>query len=141
MSFGMHHHWRRFAVSRTGLRTGGKVLDLCCGTGMITADLAEKVGPSGNVTGIDISGEMLAIARERLDGRGLMERVKLVQGDVTELPFPDESFECVTIGYGLRNVPDPKRVLREVWRVLKPGGGLMAIESAKPKGSLFRMLY
>jgi demethylmenaquinone methyltransferase/2-methoxy-6-polyprenyl-1,4-benzoquinol methylase len=141
MSLGMHHYWRRHAVARTGLKPGEKALDLCCGTGMITADLAERVGSSGRITGMDLSGEMMAIARQRLDKRGLAERVELVQGDVAELPFPADSFDCVTIGYGLRNVHDPERVLGEIQRVLKPGGITVAIESAKPMLPVFRTAY
>jgi demethylmenaquinone methyltransferase/2-methoxy-6-polyprenyl-1,4-benzoquinol methylase len=141
MSLGMHHYWRRFAVARTGLEPGGTALDLCCGTGMITADLAERTGPTGRITGMDLSGEMLAIARRRLYKRGLAERVELLRGDVAELPFPEEHFQCVTIGYGLRNVHDPEKVLKEIYRVLKPGGLLVAIESAKPAHPLFRTAY
>lgn len=141
MSLGMHHYWRRFAVARTGLKPGGIALDLCCGTGMITADLAEHIGPTGRITGMDLSGEMLGVARERLNQRGLAGRVELIQGDVAELPFPEEHFECVTIGYGLRNVHDPERVLQEIQRVLKPGGLVVAIESAKPTLPVFRGVY
>lgn len=141
MSLGMHHYWRRFAVARAGLKPGGTALDLCCGTGMITADLAERTGPTGRITGMDLSGEMLAVARLRLSKRGLAERVELLQGDVAELPFPEGQFECVTIGYGLRNVHDPEQVLKEIYRVLKPGGLTVAIESAKPTFSVFRAAY
>ena len=141
MSLGMHHYWRRFAVRRTGLNPGGVALDLCCGTGMITAELADRVGPKGSVTGMDLSGEMLAVARQRLMKRGYLERVHLLQGDVAKLPFAEGQFECVTIGYGLRNVHDPKRVLQEIYRVLKPGGVLVAIESAQPALPVFRTAY
>lgn len=141
MSLGMHHYWRRFAINQTGLNPGGTALDLCCGTGMITAELAERVGLKGSVTGMDLSGEMLAVARQRLMKRGFLERVKLLQGDVAELPFANEHFECVTIGYGLRNVHDPERVLKEIYRVLKPGGGFVAIESAQPTLPVFRAVY
>ncbi len=141
MSLGMHHYWRKFAVAKTGLKHGGIALDLCCGTGMITADLAERTGPEGRVTGMDLSGEMLAVARQRLSKRGLAGRVELVQGDVAVLPFAVDSFDCVTIGYGLRNVHDPGRVLGEIQRVLKPGGLVVAIESAKPTLPLFRGAY
>ena len=141
MSFGIHHYWRRFAIARTGLKPGEKALDLCCGTGMITADLAERVGPTGSVIGMDLSGEMLMVADKRLKKRGLAKRVSLILGNVSDLPFPAEFFDCVTIGYGLRNVIDPERVLIESHRVLKPGGVIVAIESAKPAFSIFRMAY
>jgi demethylmenaquinone methyltransferase/2-methoxy-6-polyprenyl-1,4-benzoquinol methylase len=141
MSFGIHHYWRKVAVDRTGLQSGAKVLDLCCGTGMITADLAEKAGPDGKVTGMDLSEKMLAVAEKRLKMRGLADRVNLVQGNANDLPFPGESFDCVTIGYGLRNVIDPKRILMESHRVLKPGGVIVAIESAKPNSPVFRRAY
>lgn len=141
MSFGAHHYWRKSAVARTGLRPRGTALDLCCGTGMITADLAKRVGSTGRITGMDLSGEMLAIAKKRLHKRGLSGRVNLIQGNVASLPFPEESFDCVTIGYGLRNVHDPEQVLTESRRVLKTGGVIVAIESAKPSLPIFRAAY
>jgi demethylmenaquinone methyltransferase/2-methoxy-6-polyprenyl-1,4-benzoquinol methylase len=141
MSFGIHHYWRKFALAQTHLKPGEKALDLCCGTGMITADLAEQVGPAGSVIGMDLSGEMLMVAEKRLQKRDVAKRVKLIQGNASELPFPAESFDCVTIGYGLRNVLDPERVLTECHRVLKPGGAIVAIESAKPAFPLFRTAY
>jgi demethylmenaquinone methyltransferase/2-methoxy-6-polyprenyl-1,4-benzoquinol methylase len=141
MSLGKHHCWRRFAMARTSLKPGGSALDLCCGTGMITMDLAERTGPTGRVAGMDLSGEMLAIARHRLAKRKMDGWVELFQGDVAELPFPDVQFDCVTIGYGLRNVHDPVPVVNEIHRVLKPGGILVAIESAKPTLPVFRGVY
>lgn len=141
MSLGRHHYWRRVAVSRTELKLRGRALDLCCGTGMITADLAKLAGPEGQVTGLDLSGEMLAIAGRHLQKQGLMNRVRLVQSDAGKLPFLDDSFDCVTIGYGLRNVPDPERVLREAYRVIKPGGKIVALETAKPANPLFGKIY
>ncbi len=141
MSLGVHHYWRRFAVARTGLKTGGTALDLCCGTGIITADLAKYIGPTGRVIGMDLSREMLAVARQRLNKQSLSGRVKLLQGNVAQLPFPAGSFDCVTIGYGLRNVHDPEPVLKESRRVLKPGGIIVAIESSKPTLPIFRTAY
>lgn len=141
MSFGAHHYWRRYAVTRTGLEPGRTALDLCCGTGMITADLAKRVGSTGRITGMDLSGEMLTVARKRLMKLGLSGRVNLIQGNVARLPFPEKTFDCVTIGYGLRNVPDPEQVITESHRVLKPGGVIVAIESAKPILPLFRTAY
>lgn len=141
MSMGRYHYWRRFAVSRTGLKSGDRALDLCCGTGMIAVDLAKLAGPEGQVTGLDLSGEMLAIAGKHLQKRGLLDRVQLVQGDAANLSFLNDSFDCVTIGYGLRNVPDPERMLREVYRIIKPGGKIVALETAKPTHPFFAKVY
>ncbi|HEX7713577.1 MAG TPA: bifunctional demethylmenaquinone methyltransferase/2-methoxy-6-polyprenyl-1,4-benzoquinol methylase UbiE [Bacillota bacterium] len=141
MSMGRHHYWRRSAVSRTELKSKGRALDLCCGTGMITADLAKQVGPDGRITGMDLSGEMLAIARRHLQKWGLLHQVQLVQGDAGKLPFRKDSFDCVTIGYGLRNVPDPVKVLQEAFRVLKPDGRIVVLETAKPLNPFFGKAY
>jgi demethylmenaquinone methyltransferase/2-methoxy-6-polyprenyl-1,4-benzoquinol methylase len=141
MSFGRHHFWRRFAIAKIGIKPKEKILDLCCGTGMITHDLARKVGSDGQIIGIDLSSKMLAIAEERLRKHRLLDRVKLIQGDASLLPFANDSFDHAIVGYGLRNVFDPELVLREMYRVIKPGGKIVALETGKPFLPFFKDAY
>lgn len=130
MTAGAHRAWKRQVVALTRLDQGGKALDLATGTGDIAFLLADKVGPSGQVTGLDFSEGMLAIARERdLGGRP----ITWVQGDMTALAFPDASFDAVTVGYGLRNVTDLDKALAEIHRVLKPGGRAVSLDLGKPR--------
>jgi len=142
MSLGLHHFWRRLAIAKINLiQPSEKILDLCCGTGMITCDLANKIGLNGKVVGFDQSREMLKIAKRRLLKKGLLNRVDLVQGDAARLPFEDNSFDGAIVGYGLRNVSDPVMVLREMYRVIKPAGKIVVLEFAKPDLPVFRELY
>lgn len=141
ISFGCHHSWRKFAVKKAGLSPGRQVLDVCCGTGLITKDLATKVGPHGKVIGLDLSPEMLAIAEKNLADFTLKNIIQLMPGNAMSLPFPGETFDCVTIGYGLRNVSDLRQALRELFRVLKPGGKVVSLELAKPYPPVFNKLY
>lgn len=142
MSFGLHHFWRRMAVSKINLiPPNKKILDLCCGTGMITCDLAKKIGLNGKVVGFDQSQAMLAIARRRLLQKGFLNKVDLVKGDAARLPFEDNSFDAAIVGYGLRNVGHPETVLREMYRVLKPAGKIVVLEIAKPDLPILRKLY
>lgn len=142
VSFGRHHSWRRFlvreAISETVSRGCGKYLDVCCGTGMITVDLANRVGQAGEVIGLDFSGEMLAIARKTPTWFG---NVSFIYGNALELPFPDNTFDCVTTGYGLRNVGALPRFLAEMKRVAKPGGRVISLELAKPYLAGFKQIY
>lgn len=140
-SFGQHNLWKRFTVNQTGLREGESALDVCCGTGMITVDLARRTGPRGKVVGLDFSENMLEIARAYVRKTGVQDIVELVQGNAMELPFPDNTFNCATIGYGLRNVPDMKKTLAEMFRVVKPGGRVVSLEFAKPYMPVFKQIY
>ncbi|HEY8391335.1 MAG TPA: bifunctional demethylmenaquinone methyltransferase/2-methoxy-6-polyprenyl-1,4-benzoquinol methylase UbiE [Capillibacterium sp.] len=141
VSFGLHHYWRHFAVEKADLRAGQQVLDVCCGTGLITRDLAQKVGPRGYVVGLDLSPSMLKIAAENLRELARSHRIRLVEGNAMALPFPDHSFDRAVIGYGLRNVADMRQALRELYRVLKPGGRLVGLELGKPRNPLLNKLY
>lgn len=141
MTLGMDHRWRRFAVLRSEAGPGSKVLDICCGTGKITLELAEAVGSKGHVTGLDFSHNMLEIAREAVALSGLGERVTLVQGNAMSLPFDDNSFDAVTVGWGLRNVPDIFTVVKEMLRVVKPGGMIVSLDMAKPEMPVFKEIY
>jgi len=140
ISFGLHRRWRKDTMARLGVRKGTKALDVCCGTGEWTIALAEAVGEKGEVIGLDFSENMLKVGREKVKSRRLAN-VKLVHGNAMALPFPDDTFDYVTIGFGLRNVPDAKQVLREMLRVLKPGGKIACLETSQPRLFGFRQLY
>jgi demethylmenaquinone methyltransferase/2-methoxy-6-polyprenyl-1,4-benzoquinol methylase len=138
ISFGLHHHWRNYAVEKAHLQPGHRVLDVCCGTGLITKDLAQKVGPQGKVIGLDLSPDMLKIAAKNLQD---FPWIELVEGNALALPFVDNDFDRAVIGYGLRNVADPRQALAELFRVLKPGGKMVALELAKPQIPVFGRLH
>lgn len=136
MSLGLHRRWKRDAVALAlaGRAAPLRVLDLCCGTG----DLAFLAGAAAaRVVGLDFTLPMLAIARTRGRGTG----VGFAQGDALRLPFRDAAFDAVTMGYGLRNVADPLACLREVRRVLAPGGRVVVLDFGKPDGALARAAY
>jgi demethylmenaquinone methyltransferase / 2-methoxy-6-polyprenyl-1,4-benzoquinol methylase len=132
MSVGVHRLWKRFALSQTGLRPGQAALDVAGGTGDLAAGMAEQVGERGLVVLSDINAAMLQVGRDRLLDRGLMRNVRFSLANAECLPFEDESFDCVTIGFGLRNVTDKPAALASMRRVLKPGGRLLVLEFSKP---------
>jgi len=129
MSAGLHRLWKRFAVNATHVRSGMRVLDLAGGTGDLAADFARRVGPTGTVVLTDINGAMLAAGRDRLINAGLV--MPVVQCDAEKLPFPDGHFDCVSIGFGLRNVTRKDQALAEMRRVLRPGGVAAVLEFSK----------
>jgi demethylmenaquinone methyltransferase/2-methoxy-6-polyprenyl-1,4-benzoquinol methylase len=129
MSAGLHRLWKRFAVNATRVRSGMRVLDLAGGTGDLAADFARRVGPTGSVVLTDINGAMLAAGRDRLVNAGLV--MPVVQCDAEKLPFPDGHFDCVSIGFGLRNVTRKDHALAEMRRVLRPGGVAAVLEFSK----------
>jgi demethylmenaquinone methyltransferase/2-methoxy-6-polyprenyl-1,4-benzoquinol methylase len=132
MSFGVHRLWKRFAIDQTDVRRGQVVLDVAGGTGDLTARLAQRVGPEGKVVLSDINSSMLEVGRGRLADRGIAGNVEIVQANAEELPFASNHFDCVIIGFGLRNVTDKDAALRSMYRVLKPGGRLVILEFSKP---------
>lgn len=141
MSFGLHNYWRSQLMRRTRVFKGNSALDVCCGTGSITMDLAKLVGSSGRVIGVDFSEKMLTIAEKRFINHPNRPTVKFVQANAEKLPFSDNTFDCVTIGYGLRNVSNLIQVLEELKRVVKPGGVVLSLEMAKPASPIFKNLY
>lgn len=141
MSTGMHRLWKHFAVAHAALRQGQSVLDVAGGTGDLSARLARAVGPFGSVTCADINGSMLAVGRDRLLDRGIVQNVHFVQANAELLPFADGSFDAVTIAFGLRNVTDKQRALIEMRRVLKPGGRLVVLEFSQVILPRLRRLY
>jgi demethylmenaquinone methyltransferase / 2-methoxy-6-polyprenyl-1,4-benzoquinol methylase len=132
MSLGVHRLWKRFLLSQTGLRPGRSALDVAGGTGDLAAGLARQVGPTGRVVLSDINAAMLSHGRDRLLDAGIVTQVAHVLANAEALPFRDASFDCVTIGFGLRNVTDKAAALASMYRVLKPGGQLLILEFSKP---------
>lgn len=132
MSLGVHRAWKRFTVSRAQLRPGDFALDVAGGTGDLAIGLAKKVGRTGRVVLSDVNPNMLARGRDRLLDRGLSDAVCCCVADAENLPFPDASFDCITIGFGLRNVTDKAAALAAMRRVLRPGGQLLVLEFSHP---------
>lgn len=141
MSLGIHRFWKRYAIGLCHLRAGQAVLDLAGGTGDLTRLIAKKVGSSGHVVLADINESMLAQGYIRLVDEGIVGNVSFVQVNAETLPFPDESFDCITIAFGLRNVTDKERALKSMFRVLKPGGQLMVLEFSKLVLPALQALY
>jgi demethylmenaquinone methyltransferase / 2-methoxy-6-polyprenyl-1,4-benzoquinol methylase len=140
MSAGVHRLWKRFALQLTHLRPGQRALDVAGGTGDLSAAMARQVGADGLVILTDINAAMLARGRDRLIDEGMVGNVRCLQANAEKLPFADDSFHCVTIGFGLRNVTDKPAALRSMRRVLKPGGQLIVLEFSRPAAPL-RPLY
>jgi demethylmenaquinone methyltransferase/2-methoxy-6-polyprenyl-1,4-benzoquinol methylase len=140
MSLGSHRLMKRMTVELSGVRRGDRVLDLAGGTGDLAALYAPIVGASGQVVLADINGDMMRLGRDRLLDRGLTQ-VDFCQCDAAALPFPDERFHCVTIGFGLRNVTHKEHALAEMYRVLRPGGRLLVLEFSKPDNALVATAY
>ncbi len=130
ITFGMHRYWKRFVACQTGLRAGEHCLDICCGTGDI-ARAVKRMHPECRVTALDFSREMLKLAGGHRDAKS--NPVCYLRGDAMKLPFHQDGFEAVTVGYGLRNVPDLKACLREILRVLKPGGVLVSLDVGRTR--------
>ncbi|MCB1698598.1 MAG: bifunctional demethylmenaquinone methyltransferase/2-methoxy-6-polyprenyl-1,4-benzoquinol methylase UbiE [Pseudomonadales bacterium] len=141
MSAGIHRVWKRFTIELSGVRRGNAVLDIAGGTGDLAARFAEIVGPTGRVVLADINDSMLKVGRDKLLDNGLLGNLEFVQADAQSLPFPDDSFDCVTIAFGLRNVTDKDAALRSMLRVLKPGGRLLVLEFSKPANPLLSKAY
>ncbi|WP_078546071.1 demethylmenaquinone methyltransferase [Litchfieldia alkalitelluris] len=140
ISFQQHKAWRKDTMKRMNVQKGQAALDVCCGTADWTIALADAVGSSGKVCGLDFSKNMLKIGEKKVKDLNL-KNVTLVHGNAMELPFEDNSFDFVTIGFGLRNVPDYKQVLKEMHRVVKPGGKVVCLETSQPTLFGFRQVY
>ena len=141
MSGGAHRLWKRFTLSQTGLRPGQHALDVAGGTGDIAAGMCAQVREQGLVVLTDINAAMLAQGRDAMTDRGIVGNVRYALANAECLPFPDSSFDCVTIGFGLRNVTDKAAALRSMTRVLKPGGQLMVLEFSHPTAPGLKPLY
>ena len=141
MSFGIHRLWKRFTIDCSGVRKGQKVLDLAGGTGDLTAKFSRIVGETGQVVLADINDSMLKVGRDKLRNLGVANNVSYVQANAEALPFPDNHFDVITIGFGLRNVTDKDKALASMFRVLKPGGRLLVLEFSKPTNAMMSKLY
>jgi len=141
LSMGVHRVWKRFTIEVSGVRAGNQVLDVAGGTGDLTRYFSRLVGPSGKVILSDINSSMLDMGRDRLTDQGYTSNVEYVQANAECLPFADNSFDCVTIAFGLRNVTDKNAALRSLTRVLKPGGRLLVLEFSKPGSPLLSKIY
>jgi len=141
-SFGMHRHWKRRLTQLARVRHGEHALDLCCGTGDVAFVLADQ---GARVVGLDFSAPMLAVAQTRGRSQAASAEAfgnpQFLQGDAMKIPFADDSFDMVTIAYGLRNLANLEQGLLEMWRVARPGGRLLALDFGKPDNPVWRSLY
>ena len=138
-SFGLHRIWKRRVAELAKVAPGQHAVDLCCGTGDIAFAIAQR---GAETTGLDFSAQMLEVAAERQQRKGIIAgRLKFQQGDAQQLPFPDGSFDVVTVGYGLRNLTSWERGLDEMFRVAKPGARLIVLDFGKPANALWRTIY
>jgi demethylmenaquinone methyltransferase/2-methoxy-6-polyprenyl-1,4-benzoquinol methylase len=135
LSGGTDGSWRRRAARATGLVAGGSALDVACGSGKLTAELARIAGRQGRVVGLDFSPHMLEVARRDHPG------MEFIEGDALKLPFEDEAFDASTIAFGLRNLAEPIKGLREMLRVLRPGGRAVVLEFVRPPRGLVGGAY
>lgn len=141
MSFGIHHLWKKIAVKNSHVKSGYKVLDLAGGTGDLAYQFTQLVGDNGKVILSDINTSMLDIGKKKLTNRGCINNIYYVQANAENLPFDDNSFNCVVISFGLRNITDKNASLRSMYRVLKPGGYLLILEFSKPVIPLLKKIY
>ena len=141
MSMGVHRIWKRIAVQLSNVRKGEQVLDLAGGTGDLTTLFEKRVGEEGNVVLADINAQMLRTGRNRLIDRGLVGNIQYTQVNAECLPFANDSFDCVCIAFGLRNVTDKDAALRSMYRVLKPGGRAIVLEFSHPIDPITKKVY
>ncbi|MDR6224505.1 demethylmenaquinone methyltransferase [Desmospora profundinema] len=140
LSFRRHKAWRTQAMKKMAVQPGDTAIDVCCGTCDWSLSLAEASG-TGNVVGLDFSRNMLHVGEQKVKAAGKTAQVELIHGNAMELPFPDHTFDHATIGFALRNVPDYRHVIREMARVVKPGGQVVSLELSKPTWPPFRAVY
>lgn len=131
MSLGLHRLWKQFALAQTGLRAGDRALDIAAGSGDLSMGMAKQVGRTGLVASTDINARMLARGRDRIVDAGYAANIELTVADAEQLPFRSRQFNCVTIGFGLRNVTDKAAALASMYGVLKPGGRVLVLEFSK----------
>lgn len=141
MSLGVHRAWKWFAVSQSGVKEGDKVLDLAAGSGDLSAKFAKKVGDQGSVFVTDINESMLQEGRQRMLNAGFAGNVEYALVNAQALPYEDNSFDCISISFGLRNVTDKDQALKEMCRCLKPGGRALVLEFSQPSNETFRKIY
>ncbi|MEF3301809.1 demethylmenaquinone methyltransferase [Paenibacillus sp. GYB003] len=140
LSFRRHKAWRKFTMRQMAVKPGATALDVCCGTCDWTISLAEASG-TGRVVGLDFSRNMLEFGEQKVAKLGYGKQIELIHGNAMALPFDDDTFDCATIGFALRNVPDLTKVLQEMERVVKPGGLVVSLELSKPTWQPFKSIY
>lgn len=141
ISMGSHRILKRFTIEMAGVRPGHKILDLAGGTGDLAIKFSRLAGDSGQVVLADINDEMLDVGRDRVFDAGCAHNTQIVQVNGECLPFADNTFNCVTIAFGLRNITDKDKALRSMLRVLKPGGRLLVLEFSKPANAHISKIY
>ncbi|MDI6880713.1 MAG: demethylmenaquinone methyltransferase [Desulfitobacteriaceae bacterium] len=141
MSLGMDKGWRRQVVQRVGAAPGKQIIDVCCGTGQLSLELAKAVGLAGEIVGLDFSDNMLEVGREQVEKSPFSKVITFIQGDALNLPFADDSFDGATVGWGLRNLPDLSQGIREMARVVRPGSKVVSLDMAKPTLPVFKQGY
>lgn len=141
MSFGIHRLWKRVTIDSSGARSGNQILDLAGGTGDLSKRFSRIVGSTGKVVLADINASMLNVGRDKLSNEGYVGNIEYVQANAEELPFEDNTFDVITIAFGLRNVTDKQKALNSMTRVLKPGGRLLVLEFSKPQSALMSKVY
>ena len=132
MSLGLHRFWKRFAMMHTGLTKGMSALDVAGGTGDLASSLCQQVGKKGTVVLTDINFNMLINGRSKLLDQGKLNQINLIQSNAESLPFVNDFFDCITIGFGLRNITNKEKALTSIMQVIKPGGRLLILEFSKP---------
>ena len=141
MSVGIHRLWKRYAVNLSGVRAGQSVLDVAGGTGDLTLKFSKIVVEKSKVVLLDINESMLKIGRDKLIDAACSNEVFYTLGDAQNLPFPDNTFDCITIAFGLRNVTDKEMALRSMYRILKSGGRLLILEFSEPSSAFLKKTY
>lgn len=141
MSFGIHRLWKRAAIKLAGVRSGQRVLDLASGTGDLADRFSDLVGPDGLVLMTDINASMLEVGRDRMIDRGHVGNLGYAQVNAEELPFGEDTFDLITIAFGLRNVTDKQRALQSMYNALRPGGRALVLEFSKPQNRPLEKLY
>lgn len=141
MSFGIHRLWKKTTIHLSHVKSGQIILDIAGGTGDLTRQFAQKVGPKGRVVLADINGAMLNKGRDNMIDAGITQNVNYVQANAECLPFPENTFNCVSIAFGLRNVTDKPAALRNFYNILQPGGQLLVLEFSKPNNKSLQSIY
>jgi len=141
MSFGLHRFWKYTTIELARIRPGQRVLDIAAGTGDLTQQIAHRLGCKGELWVTDINANMLNLARTRLFNAGIHDPLVYIQADAEQLPFPENYFDCITIGFGLRNVTNQENALKAMHQCLKVGGQLLILEFSKPQSSILKDIY
>ena len=141
MSFGIHRLWKRYTIEMSAARPGQTILDIAGGTGDLTMKFSKIVGKEGKVVLADINASMLEVGRDKLLDHGYAGNIDYVQANAENLPFEDNTFDCITISFGLRNVTNKDKALESMHRVLKPGGRCLVLEFSKPTHDILEKIY